>query len=1565
MENKIAYALEKSRQELLDIGLRGNSLLHFKTRVVSLHVVDEKSLEIYKILVEENRKMSFLPLPKKMETNGDEQLVLLPELFEEHLDKNRHTDNKLQTKLSSDQLDRKLLRINTDAATYFQEQGIDILYIALGFLSWFEDKNSDLERKAPLVLIPVSLERSSAQERYKVKYTQVDLGTNLTLGAKLKTDFLIELPKFTEEIDLEEYFNQVRKVIKKEDRWKVIENEIHMGFFKFGKFQMYQDLDKTKWAEDNQPGDHPIIKSLFGEGFLNESKDLENEVAEESISKSLQSLEAFHFIADADSSQSEAIIRIKKGQNLVIQGPPGTGKSQTITNIISESLSDNKKILFVSEKMVALEVVKRRLDKCHLGEAVLELHSHKSNKKAVLNELGKTLDLGAPDVDDRSMQIDRYNELKNKLDQYCVDVKTKIENSDIDFVTVVGLYDAIKKGVENKSLNSLRFEGDLKWNQKDFVARRILIQDVISHIEQYGIPSLNPFFKSKIDSFSPSDKSNFVALMKETISTMNECQFEIQELLKLVPVLEPKTFIEIEKYVFAVNYLNSIPDLKTVDYGSSLWMDKQDIIENLLKSGQRIDELRDGLGKEFIASAFEYDYSDVRREYKTKGNKWWRFLSIDFRKAKTSLKGLIKKELPSSDRCMIMIDEFLEYQSLNKSFDSDKKIGKKLFGDKWIENSKNWDELSNINNWLTTYYSYENEDLITDSFIDILDKLSPNMNYSKNTQKLRNLLEQIDEKINKINKKLKIESSKEKSYKISKINNVIDDVNMMVSGVDKIFDISRYNILRTKLNDKGLNQIGDLSFDWNHDQNLLIKLFDYSWYKTLLDHAYKTRKSILYFDRVGHENDILEFRILDNKLAHFSQEQLTMKHFKNLPSFSAAGEMALIRREINKKRRHLPIRQLLLKAGNAVQQIKPVFMMSPMSVATFLAQGVINFDLVIFDEASQVKVVDALIPILRGKQIVVVGDSKQMPPTDFFSRNFENDEEEEETVTGDIESILSMFLAQGAPESMLKWHYRSKHESLINVSNQEFYEGKLKVFPSSGTDSNAKGLKFNHITNSHYERGLSRTNPIEARKVAEQVFNHAKNYSDLTLGVVAFSTAQRDCILLEVERLRRLDSSYEEFFSSSNDEEFFVKNLENVQGDERDVIYISIGYGKTQHGNLPKNFGPVNREGGERRLNVLITRARLAMEVFCNFTADDLETNSTTPFGVRALKNFLRYAKEGVLSSRHETGKETDSPFEDQIISAIRQLGFDVEPQVGSAGFFIDIAVRDPGSPGKYVLAVECDGATYHSSASARDRDRLRQSVLEGMGWKFHRIWSTDWFRAPKKEIEKLNLAIREALDISRVESVVTSRSVNVKTSIENKITRQKKEVKEEVKNYYSLSIGKFNVESNYDILEVNKIKLAGIIAQIVKIEGAIHLRDVSKRITESMGISKVGSRIYSHMNVAADYGNMMNYFYFENEYVYLNNSKEIQVRDRSQLPNVLKNIERIPKEEVQKALISVIKEAFSIEKEEAISESLNLMGFKKATEKASIVIKVEIEKLQKLQKLKIENNKLTIDEIK
>ena len=359
--------------------------------------------------------------------------------------------------------------------------------------------------------------------------------------------------------------------------------------------------------------------------------------------------------------------------------------------------------------------------------------------------------------------------------------------------------------------------------------------------------------------------------------------------------------------------------------------------------------------------------------------------------------------------------------------------------------------------------------------------------------------------------------------------------------------------------------------------------------------------------------------------------------------------------------------------------------------------------------------------------------------------------EDESTTASDIESVLGLFCSRGAHQRMLRWHYRSRHESLITVSNHLFYQDRLVVFPSPDRDRKKLGLVYRRLENAPYERSRTRTNPVEAKAVAAAVMAHARSQLPLpreqreTLGVAAFSVAQMDAVLNQVELMRRQDPSCEEFFSYPPHEPFFVKNLENVQGDERDVIFISIGYGRTEEGYLAMSFGPLNRTGGERRLNVLISRARRRCEVFTSLCADDIDLAKTSSAGVAALKTFLHYAQTGQMDVPAQTERPPDSEFEEQVLRQLTGLGHVVHTQVGSAGFFLDLAVVDPLHPGRYVLGIECDGARYHSARSARDRDRLRQSVLEGLGWRIHRIWSTDWFHNPDEELRKVVQAIETA----------------------------------------------------------------------------------------------------------------------------------------------------------------------------------------------------------------------------
>ncbi len=506
----------------------------------------------------------------------------------------------------------------------------------------------------------------------------------------------------------------------------------------------------------------------------------------------------------------------------------------------------------------------------------------------------------------------------------------------------------------------------------------------------------------------------------------------------------------------------------------------------------------------------------------------------------------------------------------------------------------------------------------------------------------------------------------------------------------------------------------------------------------------------------------------------------------------------------------------------------------------------------------QVRPEDALGAVARARQIVVVGDQKQLPPTSFFDRLLgdgaeDDDEDAEESADllggaarlGQLESVLSLCEARGLGSRMLEWHYRSRDPSLIKVSNREFYNDGLILPPSPLQDDPAYGLCFTKV-NGVYDRGGKRDNRREGEEIVARIRDHARATPKLSLGVVTFSSAQRNLITELLELARRQDPTLDEFLREGKSEDFFVKNIENVQGDERDVIFISVGYGPTKPGGplTSMSFGPVNSDGGERRLNVLFTRARLRCEIFASFDPSAMDTSRTSREGPKILKRFLEFAQSGIISDAEITGDEADSPFEEDVAEAIRSLGFTVDHQVGSAGFKIDLGVRDPERPGTYILAVECDGATYHSALWARERDRLRQGVLEHLGWRFYRIWSTDWFYNRSSELKRLEAALDDARAASRDGIEIPGSNV-FSPHVPVGVTPAEFEIPEIVQRqmppYQRANVRASNLHEPHEVpLNV----LVELVARIVDVEGPIHQQEVSRRVAEAFGKDRAGSRI-------------------------------------------------------------------------------------------------------------------------
>jgi very-short-patch-repair endonuclease len=1506
----ITHSLARAQRELLDLSAR-NRLLHVprdRARSGRIDIVNERSENVFGILVRDSRSMSFLASEPKT----------LPDCEDPDAG---YTDDCLQTALPGDSLEKRLLRTYYDARTFEEEQGANILFLALGFLRWYEQDQSEIARHAPLLLVPVRLERKKAGGKYTLAYDGAELSPNLSLAEKLR-EFGIAFPGLPDgdELSPTEYFANIRAAIAGRANWELDEDGIVLWFFSFAKFLMFRDLDVRSWPQGSL-AEKTTIQALLRDGFRAEPPIISDDA---NLDSAFLPRDLSH-IVDADSSQTIAIEEVKRGRSLVIQGPPGTGKSQTITNIIAGAVRDGKRVLFMAEKTAALQVVRQRLEQAGLGPVCLELHSHKSNKLAVLEELRRTLELGPPAASNIAENAEALRLERDRLNAHVAAMHTPLGAARVTPFEAIG---------HMVRLNSLGFQpfvvelGEAEaWTRSDVERRRSALQELATALEYVGAPGDHPCRGVRLAGVLPTDRNRIVDRVRNVVEQLDALQAEAKEIANLVELRPPQTFAQTNDLASRLRILGQAPfgDLRSLS--DAIWDGSISHVAVVVEAGRRLASLVPSLIANFTDTAWTSDVAKIRTDLAAHGRSLFRFFSGSYRRAKSTLRGLSKPRAPISlAECLVLLDNLSAAQQARAVLANAAAYGAPhAFGHLWQGEMSNWDHLAGVLAW-----------------VELAQSADPSGGLRRTAARLgwtRTLTERASAFEGRV--------SRVRAH----LREIFESVNLDLSVAFAVDDLdhaelaqmrdrlaqwahapvildrwSAYLGLLSNLPLLGLEALVPLVADARLPPETLVLQLEGAFFEHVLRRAYQQFPILSAFEGGAHAQVIERFRVLDRERLRLARVEVCQAHARGMPVHKGdAGEMGTLRKEMSKKRRHLPLRQLLLQAGRSIQAIKPVFMMSPISVAQFLQPGAVEFDLLLIDEASQVQPVDALGAIARAKQIVVVGDEKQLPPSTFFQRLGDPDvDPDSEDSIGDLQSILALCTAQGVPSRMLRWHYRSRHHSLIAVSNKEFYDGRLFIPPSPDHATDASGLRFNHVADGCFDRGNTATNRREAQVLAQRVLRHARETPEASLGVGTFSVSQRDAIVDELERLRKTSPELEVFCSSRGQDDFFVKNLENIQGDERDVIFISVGYGKDSSGYMAMSFGPLNNDGGERRLNVLITRARQRCEVFSSITADDIDLQRAKGRGVAALKQFLQYAATGVSDIAQTTGRGFDSPFEEQVAAMVQRLGYVVDAQVGVAGFFIDLAVRNPDAPGSYLLGIECDGAQYHSARCARDRDRLRQQVLEDRGWQITRIWSTDWFRDPDGQARKLARALAGARSKPRARPQVAPVS-----EPRLHVAREAQPVPARLEPVAAKYVeAKFPVPS-IPVQDLPVERLAGVVLQILKIEAPIHREEIARRVTSLWSLSRTGSRIASAVDDALRWLASRKTVTCDAEFYYLP-SQVVTVRDRegSDSPG-LKKAEYLPPGEVQAALVQSVRANEGIEEARLVAEALGLLGFK------------------------------------
>lgn len=1353
--------INRWKSKLLDLTLR-NKLLNFKGNLKSVvPLVIPKPDELEDLLAQ-GKTLKFKPLPDHLQDGSERNFELYQaqrhgDLFKDTAQEAINSGN-LMAGVGSKELEKRLTQMFRDAKTAEQEGGANTLFIALGFLRWKKHEDEEKPHLAPLVMVPVTLERPRVQSAFKLKAHDEDTIVNPTLLQLLKRQFEINvldpnnLPTDDHGVDVQKIWQLFRQAVKDLSGWEVL-TDVYVGLFSFTKYLMWNDLEqRTEELKQN-----PTVRHLIDRSGLEHL---------DSVFPDPRTLDDERDIAQtycpmlSDSTQLAAIYAAAEDKSFVIEGPPGTGKSQTITNIIAHCAGTGKRVLFLSEKITALDVVRRRLEQEGLGPFLMELHSSKSGKAEFARSIKHTMDnVEIQSVDTWETKARELKRLRDELNGYVRLLHRQYPNR-------LTPYDAIGGAMAFPDCKPARFTWSTT-REHDFdqlQSLRELARSLARITEAVGEVANHPYTGVQQEDWSPGWESAFLERVEHAREALSKTRDALVEPAKILGLDPDRLSMQQLNSVYSLcdavlNASTMAPGAREVTLGQSRalrTLEKLDTWQT--RYADAAIEVGEALNQESL-----HDYTlELELPWSVAKATWWPKSWFAKRAVRKQLIPFSHSgKAPKDSEVEELMDPLKRVCQANQELDV---LQREARAQDLVDSGPDQhdalvEEVDRTLVWLENLRKATGE-------------LALDEDAEAQVSRLNTLINQDEAVIGRAGSRGKILSAFQAS--LNQCQEAFS--NLKAAGGPEFQNVSGdwqspagISRLITRLTEMG-NRHRQLRewCGWNRYVNQALSLglapmidrlvagtapvdripdfFEYSYRDWFVRKALDEETALSSFLSSVHEQRIDDFKKADAEFEDLTRQYLVAKLSANANCWESVPqtELALLNHQAQLQRAHKPVRHMIHHIPETLKCVKPIMLMSPLSVAQYLDASTAHFDLVIMDEASQIPVWDAVGAIARAKQVIVVGDSKQLPPTNFF--NAADNATVDDGGYEDLESILDECKAAGLPTRTLRWHYRSRHESLITFSNHQYYDGELITFPSPVKQDTSVSLRF--IEDGYYERGGSRTNRKEAEAVADFIVDH---YCDpqrrnKTLGVVAFSQAQEQLIMDLVDARRRHNAELDQHCEADEFEPMMIKNLESVQGDERDIILFSIGYGPDINRNITYNMGPLNRDGGHRRLNVAITRAREQLVVFSSLRGDDMSPNRVKSQGVNDLKAYLTFAEKGVRVLPEivlPTGRDYDSPFEKQVANAIRNAGYEVLTQIGVSRYRIDLGVIDPRAPGRFLIGIECDGAMYHSAATARERDRLRQMVLEGLGWTIARVWSTDWWADPERETRKLLERIR------------------------------------------------------------------------------------------------------------------------------------------------------------------------------------------------------------------------------
>jgi superfamily I DNA and/or RNA helicase len=1426
-------------EKLLDLNLRNNLInLHLGGGNCQILCADAGSL--FAKIQETN---TFTLLPQNSEPVHDPRFLA----FEQH--KTDSADlvealrlNRFYVASANGMPDRNLIALSRKANTEIEESGCNPLFLTIGAIRWFDnDKAAEVGKMSltsPILLIPASLPRRRTGPYYQLELDLDGVQFNTTAFEYFKQNLGLDFSEFdnlfsTKDtvIDLQKIYNTIRNKIYSKKGWAVLDNFVCLSMFSFAHFVMWSDLKNYR----QEFLKNPIVSSLVhGQKEWEDPKDgilpnqLDSKVKPQDLAIPLP----------ADSSQIEAIAASTAGESFVLDGPPGTGKSQTIANMIVNFMFHQKSILFVAEKEVALDVVKKRLDALKLGRFCLQISSAKANKKDVLAQIQQALEFGqAQNPGDYQKEADALKAKRDQLNQ----TLNSLHQSRAFFVSIyqaIVSYLQVEKFAQRTRVDEA-YARKLTLDQYQTALKQLSLLETYG--ENIGSYAKNPFIPFQNRHYDIVERDALLEKLGSFVPLVSSYADTITALWSNVFGNLTTSQANLDLLERAFQAVRNDPNINYSYLSNEEFSAKQHALLAYLELAKRCVEQKNEVLASFKPEILNLDPTALNQDYQmaTTAHLFKRWKLIAHIQGTLKPYALTKKVL----RTKALKDDLAALTDI---------IAKRK-------------ELSGSDSFIRFIYPDEES--------KNLEAIAKDIAQVHNTVSLHEILTQLQSKDASLQKTwdyfknlgkdsaplfdAPLSSFLQKKAELAAANLALkqaygfdfyadeDDDNYVASHLVSLkkaighsgalgewatflncLDETGKYVPASVLNDYRKGQISEGELTPCYQAALFYEIIALGLAEERLTNlsAITTDQEIAFY-----KEEIQKFNILT---IQETAARVTANYPSSNTAYASSTQIYQLNHLCANGGRGKSLRGIFEEFGSLIHSICPCFLMSPLAVSQYLEPGKHQFDAVVFDEASQIQTSEAIGPVARGKSVIVAGDQQQMPPTNFFAATIgggDDEEDNDDLAYDDLESFLDDCIALHLPRIRLNCHYRSNHESLIAFSNNRFYDNSLLTFPSP-TNQVSK-VSFRYI-GGRYEKGKG-INRDEADAIVQEVLRRLKDpvLSTKSIGIITFNEKQQDLVQ---DLLDKQVYSHPEYNTQPGGESIFVKNLENVQGDERDVTLFSICFGpdpKTR--TMVLNFGPLSRERGERRLNVAVSRAREEMIVYASTQPEDIRAEQAKNEGAEFLRSFLRYAKNGVATlTNSSTGTvySAQTGIADFLAEDLRKKGLKVDLNIGSSSFRIDLGIKDPDNPGVYALGVICDSHSYAEAATCRDRNVVEPEMLNRLHWKLVHVWSVEYFDHKDIVVQRILEALKEATKpASPAPTPTGSAPVNIA------IVFEKKEATE---------AEKYPNKRPYVYYQPTRIVGQDVAALIVRAEWPISRTMVEKRYREVTNIGRVGNRI-------------------------------------------------------------------------------------------------------------------------